>query len=1183
MAEFVHLHLHSEYSLLDGACRIKDIPARARECGHTAVALTDHGVMYGAVAFWRACRDAGIKPIIGCEVYVAPRSRFEKSGGNGEGNYHHLVLLCENEIGYRNLLYLVSHGFIDGFYSRPRVDMELLRAHHEGLIALSACLAGYIPRALMRGEYDMARRHAEEMSALFGEGNYYIELQNHNLPDQTAVLPQLVSLARDCGLPMVATNDVHYLRKADAHTQAVLMCIQTNRTLDDGKPIGFETNEFYYKSTEEMESLFGEYEGAISNTAKIAARCNVEFDFDRYALPTFTPPGGVSTAEYLRTLTDAGFERRLSAGEISFTEEHPEQVYRERVEYELSVIEQMGFADYFLIVQDYVGFARRSGIPVGPGRGSGAGSLVAYLLGITDVDSIKYDLLFERFLNPERVSMPDIDIDFCYDRRDEVIDYVIERYGRDHVAQIVTFGTLAARAAVRDVGRVLGMPIANVDAVANAIPRDLGITLAEAMQTPELQAQMEASAQVRTLLDLASAIEGMPRNVSVHAAGVVITEHPLWEYVPLGKSNDTVVTQYDMDTIASLGLIKFDFLALRYLTILAEAEEQVRENLPSFSLNCLPLDDAATYALISRGDTGGVFQLESGGMRQMLANLKPHSIDDILAAIALYRPGPMESIPRYIERRHDSRKITYQVPQLEPILKDTYGCIVYQEQVMRIFRELAGYTYGHADIVRRAMSKKKAAVMEAERENFLRGTAERGIASETAAELFEEMASFANYAFNKSHAAAYAVISYRTAYLKAHYPQAFFAALLTSVLGNSTKVSEYIAECNKRAIPVLPPDINQSRMVFHVSENGIRFGLLALKNVGRQFIDAILRERQKGEFISFDDFVERMAGQDLNKRQIEALIKSGSFDRLGISRSRLLAAYEEIVDSVTQKSRANLAGQLDLFSAIPGAAERPQGYIYPEKPDLTLREKLVMEKECSGMYFSGHLLDGYSAHIASLSPTPVAALLAAYAEDAPPEMREPFADKKMISVAGMITGVARKTTKRGETMLFFTLEDRLGEIEVLAFPRQYNAYAELLHTDSAVYLRASISVRDDEMPKLLLGEVTELLENEPFARISAAQKAKGLPDRTSGGKTVTSSPKQNESDKPKKLYLRVPDTDSVQYKKALNLARIFEGEIETLIYDGSTGQYAKIGGVALSERILCEFRNILGAENVKYQ
>ncbi|MBR7185013.1 MAG: DNA polymerase III subunit alpha [Clostridia bacterium] len=1170
MTDFVHLHLHSEYSLLDGACRIKDIPARAAECGHRAVALTDHGVMYGAVAFWRACREAGIKPIIGCEVYVAPRSRFEKSG-SGEGNYHHLVLLCENETGYRNLLNLVSAGFTEGFYSRPRVDMELLRAHHDGLIALSACLSGYIPRALMRGEYDLACRHAREMADIFGEEHYYIELQNHNLADQKAILPQLVSLAQECGLPLVATNDVHYLRKSDARTQAVLMCIQTNRTFDDGKPVGFETNEFYYKTTEEMQALFGAYDGAIENTVRIADRCQLEFHFDRYELPTFSPPDGLSPAEYLRQLTFAGLSRRLAADELVFCEAHPEKEYLDRIEYELSVIEQMGFSDYFLIVQDYVGFAKRSGIPVGPGRGSGAGSLVAFLLGITDVDSIRYDLLFERFLNPERVSMPDIDIDFCYDRRDEVIDYVISRYGRKHVAQIVTFGTLAARAAVRDVGRVLGMPIPEVDAVAGAIPRDLGITLAEAMQTPELQAQMEGSAQVRTLLDLASAIEGMPRNISVHAAGVVITEQPLWHYVPLAKSNDTIVTQYDMDTIAALGLIKFDFLALRYLTILAEAEAQVKEKQPDFRLTAIPLDDPAAYALIGRGDTGGVFQLESGGMRQMLSNLKPQNINDILAAIALYRPGPMESIPLYIERRHDPSKVVYAIPQLEPILRDTYGCIVYQEQVMRIFRELAGYTYGHADIVRRAMSKKKGDVMEAERESFLRGTAERGIPANIASELFADMASFANYAFNKSHAAAYAVISYRTAYLKAHHPRAFFATLLTSVLGSSTKIAEYIAECTKRAIPVLPPDINESRMVFHVAEDGIRFALLALKNVGRQFIDAILAEREKGKFDSFDDFIDRMVGQDLNKRQIEALIKAGCFDRLGVGRSRLLAAYESIVDSALQKSRTNLMGQLDLFSAIPGAAEKPQGYVYPERPELTLREKLMMEKECSGMYFSGHLLDEYSRHLDKLAPTPLAVVLAAYGEDATPEQAAQMADKKIIRAAGIINACTRKTTKKGETMLFFTLEDRLGEIEVLAFPRQYAQFADLLYSDSAVCLRANISAREDELPKLILMEASPLIPNVQY---------KEVPEHAA---PPSPAPKPPAQSKPRRLYLRVDDCNSLPYRKAVNLAGIFEGQVETLIFDRSSGKYTRIGGVALSDRVFAEFCRLLGEENVKYQ
>ncbi|MBR6708230.1 MAG: DUF655 domain-containing protein, partial [Clostridia bacterium] len=662
---------------------------------------------------------------------------------------------------------------------------------------------------------------------------------------------------------------------------------------------------------------------------------------------------------------------------------------------------------------------------------------------------------------------------FCYDRRDEVIDYVVERYGREHVSQIITFGTLAARAAVRDVGRVLGMPLPEVDAVARAIPQDLGITLADAMKTKALQEQMESSAKVRTLLDLASAIEGMPRNISVHAAGVVITEQPLWSYVPLARSNDTIVTQYDMDTIASLGLIKFDFLALRYLTILEEAAEQVKEKVPDFSLSSIPLDDEKTYELISRGDTGGVFQLESAGMRSMLTGLRPESIDDILAAIALYRPGPMDSIPTYIARRHNPDKITYAVPQLEPILRDTYGCIVYQEQVMRIFREIAGYTYGHADIVRRAMSKKKASVMQAERESFLAGAAERGLDEDAASALFDDMSSYANYAFNKSHAAAYALISYRTAYLKAHYPGAFFAALLTSVLGNTVKVAEYIAEATRRGIAVLPPDINESRMTFHVTADGIRFGLLALKNIGRQMVEAILRERNRGPFTSFDDFVSRMGAQDLNRRMVETLIKAGCFDRLGIHRGRLLGAYNSILESMSAKSRSNLIGQLDLFSAVPDIGSAPSGFEYPECPELSLREKLMMEKECSGMYFSGHLLDGYAEHIAAVSPTPLRTILSAYAEDAPSGAADEFPDKKAVSVAGIITSLTRKTTKKGDAMLFFTLEDRTGEIEVIAFPRQLNAYAELLHTDSTVLLRAAISVRDDEQPKLTLNEASE--------------------------------------------------------------------------------------------------------------
>ena len=740
MKDFVHLHLHSEYSLLDGACRITDIPKRAKECGHSAVALTDHGVMYGAVAFWRACKKEGIKPIIGCEVYVAPKSRFEKQSGDAYAQ--HLVLLCKNEQGYKNLIKMVSLAFTEGFYSKPRVDDSLLSEYHEGLIALSACLAGRIPRLLEKGEYEEACTAAKKYAEIFGKDNFYIEIQDHNLPEQKQILPALIKLAKDCDLPLVATNDCHYLRRGDSENQAVLMCIQTNRVLSDGKPIGFETDEFYYKTTDEMDQLFGQYDGAIENTVKIAELCDFDFDFGKTHLPVFPCPKGVSSNEYLRKLTAEGIKRRLETGDIGAYADMSE--YNSRLEYELSVIEKMGYSDYFLIVQDYVNFAKSKKIPVGPGRGSGAGSLVAFALGITDVDSIRFGLLFERFLNPERVSMPDIDIDFCYNRRGEVLEYLSERYGSDHVSQIITFGTLAARAAVRDVGRVLGMSYAEVDAVARAVPQALDMTIDRALNMTELRDMYDNSPEIRRLIDTAKALEGMPRNVSIHAAGVVITQEPVSSYVPLATSNGVVVTQFDMNTVADLGLLKFDLLALRYLTIINDAQMQIRENDPDFDITKIPLDDKKAYKLISAGNTLGVFQLESGGMTAMLTNLRPESIDDILAAIALYRPGPMESIPQYIEARHNKEKVRYALPELEPILSSTYGCLVYQEQVMQVFREIAGYSYGQADIVRRAMSKKHADELEAERGRFVNGAVERGIDKSKAEKLFDDMGSFAS-------------------------------------------------------------------------------------------------------------------------------------------------------------------------------------------------------------------------------------------------------------------------------------------------------------------------------------------------------------------------------------------------------------------------------------------------------
>ncbi len=1164
MGEFVHLHLHSEYSLLDGACRISEIPERAKECGHTAVALTDHGAMYGAVAFYRACRKAGIKPIIGCEVYVAAKSRFERQ--SGEGKYHHLVLLCENEVGYKNLIAMVSKGYTEGFYAKPRVDIELLRTYSDGLICLSGCLAGKIPSLLLKGDFAEAVDYAKTLSEIFGKDHFYIELQNHGMSDQMQVLPELVRLAKECGLPLVATNDCHYLRREQAQTQAILMCVQTNSVITDGRPIGFETDEFYYKNDAEMKMLFGKYEGAIENTVKIADRCNFEFQFDSPKLPTFRTPRGKSSAEYLRELTLLGLERRKKDGTLTLTKKE-EPIYAERIEYELGVIAEMGYSDYFLIVQDYVAFARSKEIPVGPGRGSGAGSLVAYLTGITDVDPIRFDLLFERFLNPERVSMPDIDIDFCYNRRDEVIQYMFERYGSDHVSQIIAFGTLAARAAIRDVGRALGMSYAEVDPVARAVPGGPGVTLKDALRMTALKSQYESSEAVKRLVDTAMQIEGMPRNITVHAAGLVVTDLPVAQYVPLAVSNETVVTQFDMDTIADLGLLKFDFLALRYLSILKEACQTVQETDPTFRLEQIPFDDKETFSLIAKGNTLGLFQLESAGMRQMLTELKPDCLDDIIAAIALYRPGPMDSIPQYIEARHHPERVSYVHPLLEPILKSTYGCTVYQEQVMSIFRVIAGYTYGHADIVRRAMSKKKGDVLRAERESFLAGASKNGVDAAVAEKLFDDMVSFANYAFNKSHAAAYAVISYRTAYLKAHYPCEYMAALLTSVLGNLSKLAEYIAECGKYGIRVLPPDINESRLYFHPKDGSIVFGLLALKNVGKQFIESILRERSSGAFLDFEDFVRRMAPYDVNKRMIEALIKSGAFDQLGVYRSRLLASFEQLVDMIQQKDRNNIAGQLDMFSSFSAAGATTPRFDYPNIPDFSLREKLLLERESSGMYFSGHLLDSYRLHAEYLNTKGIPELL----------NTESVREKESVSVAGIVSAVTVKTTRKNEKMAFFTLEDRYGEIECLAFPSQYAKLSHFIRIEAPLFVKGTVSLRDgeEEAPKLLVSEIMELMENKQFEAASVKKE----PPTEHNKKTDAQKP---ASARPySKLYLRVPDMRGEGYQKAKNLVEIFEGPLRVIFYDNEAAAYVPAdSGIDATEFVIKELTELLGAENV---
>ncbi len=1171
MGDFVHLHLHSEYSLLDGACRIDDIPRIAKEMGHTAVAITDHGAMYGVASFYKACVREGIKPIIGCEVYVARRSRFDKTHELDSSSYH-LVLLAENEVGYRNLIEMVSKSFTEGFYSKPRVDMELLAMHHEGLIALSACLAGYIPRMITAGEYEEALSYAVKMRDLFGIDHFYLEVQDHGIAEQKTVNRAVVEIAEKTGIPLVATNDVHYLRRADADAQAILMCIQTNNVITDGRPIGFETDEFYYKTTWEMEKLFSDFPGAIENTVKIADMCNFHFTFGEIQLPRFSPKDGSRPADFLSRLAFDGLARRIAAGHIVFTESCSEDAYRDRITYELSVIEKMGYSEYYLIVWDFVSHAKSVGIPVGPGRGSGAGSLVAYLTGITDIDPLRYDLLFERFLNPERVSMPDFDIDFCYDRRDEAIAYVREKYGEDHTAQIITFGTMAARAVIRDVGRAYGMPYAEVDAVARLIPHALGITLKDALGQAELKSLYDSDAQVRLLIDTAMKLEGMPRHASTHAAGVVITEQPVASYVPLAVNNGIIVTQFDMNTVAEIGLLKFDFLALRYLTIIEEAQVQIKEEDRAFDIAKIPTDDKRTYALISGGKTDGVFQLESGGMRQMLMQMKPSRMDDIIAAIALYRPGPMDSIPKYIENSKNPSGICYATPLLAPILDVTNGCIVYQEQVMEIFRVVAGYTLGRADVVRRAISKKKLDVLESERAAFLEGAVQHGVPAEAAGDLFEEIVGFANYAFNKSHAAAYAVLSYRTAYLKAHYPRQYESALLTSVLGSSDKMAEYIAECARMGIRILPPHVNDSARDFHVDGQNIRFGLLALKNLGRQFVAALIEERRRGgKFTSFDDFINRMQDASLNKRQLEMLIKSGALDGLGAKRSQMLSVYETVLESKSSSARSSLDGQLDLFASV-SAEVRPSTprITLPDIPEYSGRDLLRLEKESSGLYFSGHILDEYASHLASLTVDKIAEIKASFTvkENTQQAPSAQYRDKQRVSAAGIITKRQNKSTRSGEQMAILTVEDRTGEMEVLAFPQSLAQLGAYLTLNTAICLQGTISAREDEDPKILLRSAEPLLENSQY-RAPAVSSAP-LSTNVATGK------------KPSKLYLKLSRMDAPEAKRVQGFLHIFTGSVPVVFYDVSTGKYMQSGGITVTPTpfVLRELKEILGEDAV---
>lgn len=1071
---FVHLHLHTEFSLLDGACRIQKLAQRVKDLGQEAVAITDHGVMYGVIDFYRACKGAGIKPIIGCEVYVAPRgrTRFQKVH-EYDAAFSHLVLLCRNEEGYRNLSYMVSQGFLEGFYIKPRIDLDLLREHCGGLIALSACLGGEIPKLLMAGDYDKAKEVALEMRELFGEDGYYLELQDHNIPAQKKVNEGILRLHEETGIPLVCTNDAHYLRREDAEMQDILMCIQMGKTVDDPGRMKFETQEFYVKSEEEMASLFPRE--ALDNTAKIAELCNVDFTFGKYHLPHFQLPEGWSDGyAYFEKLCLDGFRWRYP--------DEPSE-YRKQLDYEMAMIRKMGFVDYFLIVSDFIAYAKGHGIPVGPGRGSAAGSMVSYCLNITDLDPMKYNLYFERFLNPERVTMPDIDIDFCIRRRQEVIDYVARKYGADHVAQIVTFGTMAARAAVRDVGRVLNMPYADVDVIAKQIPSGPGalhITLEEALKLSKpLKESYDSDYKVKKLIDTAMAIEGMPRNTSTHAAGVVITSRPVSDYVPLAKNDDLVVTQYIMTTLEELGLLKMDFLGLRNLTVLDDAVKLVRRKEPDFDIHNIPEDDEATFRMISEGRTSGVFQMESSGMTGVCVGLKPHSIEDLTAIVALYRPGPMESIPRFISCKNNPEKVTYKHPSLVPILSNTYGCIVYQEQVIQIFQQLGGYSLGQADMVRRAMSKKKVKDIEKERETFLHGDPERnivgcaanGIPENVAQSIYDEIYDFANYAFNKAHAVCYALVAYQTAWFKCHHPKEYMAALLTSVLDSSEKVAEYIAECKEWDIQLLPPDVNESETNFTVSPQGIRFGLAALKGVGRSVMNAMLEERVKhGPFTDFMDFCDRMFDHDLNRRVLESLIKAGAFDRMGCRRSQLMQVFGQVLDGIAVSRKRNVEGQMDLFGFGGGEGEStPLPTLHlPDIPEYTPQELMTMEKEVTGLYLTGHPMDAYREIARKRGAVTIGSILNDFDGEEGPQR---FRDGERVTVAGVIATYKTRTTRNNTLMAYVNLEDDTASMELLCFSRVLGESGGYIRENSAVLVTGRISVRDEKEPQIMVDTI----------------------------------------------------------------------------------------------------------------
>lgn len=1157
---FAHLHVHTEYSLLDGACRMERLLDAAKEMGQTAVAITDHGCMYGVVEFYKAAKKRGIQPILGCEVYVARRTRFDKVH-ELDGENRHLVLLCENETGYHNLLALVSKAWVEGFYSKPRVDLDLLREHHEGLIALSACLAGEIPRALTRGDYEGAREAALRYEGIFGRGNFYLELQDHGMAEQKRINPQLIRLSRETGIPLVATNDCHYIAPEDSRMHRVLLCIQTGRTIEDENAMEFGSEEFYFKSEEEMRALFPDVPEAADNTVKIAQRCQVELEFGKTKLPAFFTPDGSDNLEFFHRLCQEGLARRYG--------EDPPQEYRDRLEYEIRVISQMGYVNYYLIVWDFIRYARSVGIPVGPGRGSGAGSLAAYCVGITNVDPMRYDLLFERFLNPERVSMPDFDIDFSDERRDEIIGYVVDKYGADHVAQIVTFGTMAARGALRDVGRALNIPYNKVDQVAKLVPLSLGMTLDTAMkQSKELREKVEADPQVKELWDMARKVEGMPRHASTHAAGVVITDKPVMDYVPLSKNDDAVVTQYTMTAIEELGLLKMDFLGLRNLSVIDHAEKLVRRREAGFSIEAAPEDDRAVFRMLSEGHSEGVFQLESPGMKRLLVQAQPACVEDLIAIISLYRPGPMQFIPQYLESRKNPESVHYRHPLLRPILEPTGGCIIYQEQVMQIFRDLAGYSLGRADIVRRAMAKKKHDVLEREREVFLHGQQRedgawevdgclrRGVDQQTALELFKEIESFASYAFNKPHAAGYAVVAYQTAYLKCHYPCEYMAALLSSVLGQTGKVAEYIEECGRLGISVLPPHVNYSDMGFTVVGKSIRFGLLAVKNLGRNVIARMVEERRGGgEFTSFYNFCKRMAGRDLNRRAIESLVKCGALDGLGNNRREMLLAVERVLDSLEADKRRNVEGQMGFFDA-PGSAQG--GELPLEKTeDFSAADKLNMEKEVTGMYLSGHPMAAY----AGLYQEGGYARMDEILQSAGERETGRYQDGQWVTLLGMVVGVRKKATKNNAQMAFVSLEDMYGAITALVFPKVLEQYGSLLYEGAVVEVQGKLSFTEDKAPELVCQSL-----GKPADPVSVKAPA---------GKPVRPG-----------LYLRLSSQRDPRYDKAMRYIAVFDGGATDLYLTfQDTGKLLRAPAkfrVEINRPLLRALKELLGAENVAY-